>query len=272
MRYLELVLGLPDALHDLLIAELTDLGAEGFEQEDEELRVSLPAAMWDDVKRQWLEGWLLAQGVEAPIQERLIEPQSATIMPRGTHALLDGRIQPDGIELNYLNLPVEETFFRMLRHREFDVAEMSLSSYVVSLFAPDRPFVAIPVFPSRFFRHSCIFVNADAGIREPKDLAGKRIASMDIRWHEDVRKWHPGQEWIWAPGGFGVFDPGINALSIASRILPQRLFVRSAELVYLIGHSEIGLAVSLPSRRADRDRPRAGYDFRGTAPAPPAPP
>ena len=63
-------------------------------------------------------------------------------------------------------------------------------------------------------------------------LAGQRIRSLDICWHEDVRKWHPGQEWIWAPGGFGVFDPGINALSIATRILPIRLFVRSASLVF----------------------------------------
>ena len=63
-------------------------------------------------------------------------------------------------------------------------------------------------------------------------LAGEKIRSLDIRWHEDVRKWHPGQEWIWAPGGFGVFDPGINALSIAPRIMPMRLFVRSADLVY----------------------------------------
>jgi len=61
-------------------------------------------------------------------------------------------------------------------------------------------------------------------------LAGKTVASLAIRWHEDVRKWHPGQEWIWAPGGFGVFDPGINALSIATRILPSRLFVRGAAL------------------------------------------
>ena len=57
-----------------------------------------------------------------------------------TRALADGRVQVDGIELNYLNLPVEETFFRMLRHHEFDVAEMSLSSYVLSLFTPERPF------------------------------------------------------------------------------------------------------------------------------------
>ena len=63
-------------------------------------------------------------------------------------------------------------------------------------------------------------------------LAGKRVRSFHIVWHEDVRKWHPGQEWIWAPGGFGVFDPGINALSIATRILPMRLFVRDATLLF----------------------------------------
>lgn len=98
-----------------------------------------------------------------------------------TRGLLEGRIRPDGIELNYLALPVEETFFRMLRHREFDVAEMSLSSYVVSLSRPERPFVAIPVFPSRFFRHSCIFVNAGSGIREPKDLVGKKIGTPEYQ-------------------------------------------------------------------------------------------
>ncbi len=98
-----------------------------------------------------------------------------------TRALADETVKPDGIDLNTLSMPVEETFFRMLRYREFDVAEMSLSSYVVSLFAPDRPFVAIPVFPSRFFRHSCIFVNADAGIREPKDLIGKRVGSPEYQ-------------------------------------------------------------------------------------------
>jgi predicted dehydrogenase len=61
-------------------------------------------------------------------------------------------------------------------------------------------------------------------------LAGKRIASMRIQWHEDVHKWHPGQRWIWEAGGFGVFDPGINAFSIATRIFPGALFVESARL------------------------------------------
>jgi D-galactose 1-dehydrogenase len=63
-----------------------------------------------------------------------------------------------------------------------------------------------------------------------KALAGKRVKSLEIHWHEDVRKWHPGQQWIWEPGGFGVFDPGINAFSIATKIFPGGLFVRSAEL------------------------------------------
>jgi 4,5-dihydroxyphthalate decarboxylase len=92
-----------------------------------------------------------------------------------TRGLMEGRIPVDGIELNYLNLPVEETFFRMLRHREFDASEMSLSSYTMSLSGDSPPFIAIPVFPSRFFRHSCIYVNSKAGIREPKDLIGKRV-------------------------------------------------------------------------------------------------
>lgn len=65
-----------------------------------------------------------------------------------------------------------------------------------------------------------------------KALAGKRIRSLEIHWHEDVHKWHPGQQWIWQPGGFGVFDPGINAFSIATKIFPGSFFVRSADLSY----------------------------------------
>jgi len=98
-----------------------------------------------------------------------------------TRALLEGRTPVEGIELTCLNLPVEETFFRMLRHHEFDVAEMSLSSYTVSLFSEHPPLIAIPVFPSRFFRHSCIYVHRAAGIREPKDLAGKRVGTPEYQ-------------------------------------------------------------------------------------------
>jgi 4,5-dihydroxyphthalate decarboxylase len=98
-----------------------------------------------------------------------------------TRALADGTVHPDGIELNYLNLPVEETFFRMMRYREFDCAEMSLSSYCASLRREPPPFVAIPAFPSRFFRHSCIFVSAKSGIRRPEDLRGRRVGTPEYQ-------------------------------------------------------------------------------------------
>ena len=92
-----------------------------------------------------------------------------------TRPLADGRVRPDGIDLVYLNQPVEETFFRMLRYREFDACEMSLSSYVASLNGDNPPFIAIPAFPSRFFRHSCIFVSTKSGIRKAEELKGRRI-------------------------------------------------------------------------------------------------
>lgn len=98
-----------------------------------------------------------------------------------TRALADGSVRPEGIDLNYLNLVVEETFFRMARHREFDCCEMSLSSYVASLQRDDPPFIAIPTFPSRFFRHSCIFVAAKSGIRRPEDLKGKRVGTPEYQ-------------------------------------------------------------------------------------------
>ncbi len=94
---------------------------------------------------------------------------------------MDGSVQAEGIDLNYLNLPVEETFFRMLRSKEFDVAELSLSSYLIGLTKPERPFIAIPVFPSCVFRHSGIFVNADSGIHEAKDLIGKRVGTPEYQ-------------------------------------------------------------------------------------------
>lgn len=98
-----------------------------------------------------------------------------------TRALEEGAIQPDGIELTYLRLPVEETFFRMLRHREFEIAEMSLSSYVASLQADPPPFVAVPVFPSRMFRHGSIYLHTGAGITTAADLCGKTVGTPEYQ-------------------------------------------------------------------------------------------
>jgi 4,5-dihydroxyphthalate decarboxylase len=89
--------------------------------------------------------------------------------------LIDGTIQPEGIELAPIISRPSETFFRMLRHQEFEVSELSFSNYTMLRSRGEDPFIAIPVFPSRQFRHSCIYVNRHAGIEAPRDLIGKRI-------------------------------------------------------------------------------------------------
>ena len=93
-------------------------------------------------------------------------------------------------------------------------------------------------------------------------LAGKRIARFRIDWRESVRKWHPGQQWIWQVGGFGVFDPGINALSIATKIFPGPLFVREAELE-VPSNLEMPIAarIGFASPVADGEV-SAGFDWR----------
>ena len=93
-------------------------------------------------------------------------------------------------------------------------------------------------------------------------LAGQRIARMEIVWREDVRKWHPGQQWIWEPGGFGVFDPGINALSIAAKIFPGALFVRAAELLFPANRQTPIAANLLLTSPAARGEMPVTFDWR----------
>jgi 4,5-dihydroxyphthalate decarboxylase len=88
---------------------------------------------------------------------------------------MDGTVQVEGAELTYLPLRVEETFWRMLRYQEFDAAELSMGSYLMARDKGSPRLIAIPVFPSRAFRHSCIYINTNSGIKEPKDLLGKRV-------------------------------------------------------------------------------------------------
>ncbi len=92
-----------------------------------------------------------------------------------TQALLDGRVTIEGCDANLFSLPVEETFFRALRSAEFDVAELSMSSYTLLRSRGQSPYIAIPVFLSRSFRHSAIYVRADSGIEKPQDLIGKAV-------------------------------------------------------------------------------------------------
>jgi 4,5-dihydroxyphthalate decarboxylase len=92
-----------------------------------------------------------------------------------TRAIRDGRVKMEGCTTTYLPLYPEEIFFRAFRYHEFDVSELSMSSYTRMVAAGTCDYVGIPAFVSRLFRHSGMYVRADSGIREPKDLKGKRI-------------------------------------------------------------------------------------------------
>ena len=92
-------------------------------------------------------------------------------------------------------------------------------------------------------------------------LTGKRLRRLRIVWKEDVRKWHPGQDWVWEPGGLGVFDPGINALSILTEILPDRLHVSSAILDFP-ENRQAPIAASLAFRHPSGAEVMAEFDWR----------
>jgi 4,5-dihydroxyphthalate decarboxylase len=89
--------------------------------------------------------------------------------------LATGAVQIDGVDPTFALLTPEEMFFRAFRHGDFDVSELSLSSYVLKVARGDCPYIAIPTFPSRAFRHNSIFIRNDRGISTPADLRGRRI-------------------------------------------------------------------------------------------------
>jgi D-galactose 1-dehydrogenase len=94
-------------------------------------------------------------------------------------------------------------------------------------------------------------------------LAASPIQSMTVTWKEDVRHWHPNQAWIWEAGGLGVFDPGINALSIVTHILPKPVFLSSAVLEFP-ENRDAPIAASLSFTNADKDKVEAVFDWRQT--------
>jgi 4,5-dihydroxyphthalate decarboxylase len=89
--------------------------------------------------------------------------------------LVDGRVQIEGCDVNYLTMPVEECFERAYFHGEFEVAEIGFSPYLIALSRGAPPYVAVPAFLSRMFRHSAVYIRADRGIEGPGDLRGKRV-------------------------------------------------------------------------------------------------
>ncbi|MBI4494976.1 MAG: ABC transporter substrate-binding protein [Chloroflexi bacterium] len=131
-----------------------------------------------------------------------------------TRALRFGLIQPEGIDLNYLCQVVEETFWRMARFRDFDAAEMSMSSYLVRRAKGIDDFIALPVFPSRFFRHGYYFVNAAAGIERPEQLIGRKMGVPEYQitaavWMRGILEHDYGvapRDLRWYAGG--LYEPG----------------------------------------------------------------
>lgn len=108
-----------------------------------------------------------------------------------TEALREGLVRPEGVDLTYV--PIQsppELFARMIKRGSFDVSEMSLSLYVQLRSRGEFPFVALPVFPSRMFRHGYIFVREGAGIDDPSDLSGKRVGVQE--YHQTAGVWIRG--------------------------------------------------------------------------------
>lgn len=102
-----------------------------------------------------------------------------------TRALLDGRVQIDGVDPVYMNLYPEEMFFRAMRSQDFDICELSFSSYTVKTAQGNCPYVAVPVFLSRAFRHTSLYVRKDR-IKKPEDLRGRRIGLPEYQLSANV--------------------------------------------------------------------------------------
>ena len=108
-----------------------------------------------------------------------------------TRALADGSVQAQGIELEYRSAPQVGAIMERAMKGEFDVSELGITYYLRSLELPDPPFVAIPVFPNRLFRHGTIFINKESGIQEPRDLIGRKVGELH-RYGHDAGIWAKG--------------------------------------------------------------------------------
>jgi 4,5-dihydroxyphthalate decarboxylase len=98
-----------------------------------------------------------------------------------TRPLYDGDVQIDGVDPVYMLLSPEEMFFRAFRDQAFDVSELSLSSFALKTAAGTNPYVGIPAFLSRAFRHTAIYIRTDRGIESPADLKGRRIGTPEYQ-------------------------------------------------------------------------------------------
>src|SRR5690606_40172481 len=98
-----------------------------------------------------------------------------------TRPLIDGEVLIDGVDPVVMALGPEEMFFRAFRHVDFDICELSLSSFALRTARGDNPYVGVPVFLSRAFRHNAIYIRTDKGIERPEDLRGRRIGIPEFQ-------------------------------------------------------------------------------------------
>ncbi|MBN8478425.1 MAG: ABC transporter substrate-binding protein [Burkholderiales bacterium] len=126
--------------------------------------------------------------------------------------IIDGRVPVEGCDVDFLVLPPEQCFHRAYLHREFEVSEIGFSPYLIAYSRGLHPYVALPVFLSRMFRHSAIYVRTDRGIRGPEDLRGKRVGVVEyqmsaVMWPRgmfaDDHGVEPG-DILWRQGGLEV--------------------------------------------------------------------
>lgn len=129
-----------------------------------------------------------------------------------TRPIVDGIVRIDGVEPVCMLLSPEEMFFRAFRHEEFDISELSISSYCVSVARGSPRYIAIPVFLSRAFRHTSVYVRNDTGIERPEDLAGRRIGIAEYQLSANV--WVRGileQDWGVKPADITWVRGGMDA-------------------------------------------------------------
>src|SRR5262249_27027047 len=148
-----------------------------------------------------------------------------------TRPLADGTVQIDGVDPIVMLLPPEEIFFRAFRFQDFDVCELSLSSFTVKTAQNDCPYAAVPVFPSRAFRHTSIYVRTDR-IKRPEDLKGRKVGVPEYQltanvWARAILEDDYGvkpSDIVWVRGG--IDQPGrIEKIKLA---LPGNVIVEDA--------------------------------------------
>jgi 4,5-dihydroxyphthalate decarboxylase len=185
-----------------------------------------------------------------------------------------GRVRADGISLSFLSMPVEEIFFRGLRFQEFDVMESSMGRYSALVAAGNCPFVALPVFPSRAFRHSSIYVRGDGPVHVPADLKGKRIGVPE--WAQTAGIYTRGM--LGERYGVGLGDvtwvqAGINQAGreeevpvvVPSGVTLERIGDRTLDAMLLDGDIDAMMSAHPPQsfERGDGRVRRLFQDFRG---------